>query len=1188
MSKKVWKDLGELAGAPAQDEFSPEVAQALAQLRASHGLSNVSCQSDGNQPGNLPLAVAADADAFRDELHQALPGVNRRGFLQLTGAAAVFALAGCWHKDPDTLVPYAQQPEGTTLGKPVWWSSVLRDSGRAVPLLVKTFDGRPIKLEGNPDSPLNNGSVVRGALDLRSQAALLNLYDPDRQQAGPIKRSGGQIAALGWDKLDAEVGQLLASGNIALVTGGLDGVATKLLLDLFVSAFGGRVRHVAYDAFAPDAALSAREAAFGKDHAKPAVLHLERAAVIVTLGSDLLGGGHTGLAEQVAFGDFRRLRGAGANADMGQLIAFEPTLSQTGTLADVRVRASLAEVERVAWALAKELGGDVPAALLGQTPKLNPVVDGTTKKDPIAFTAERLRAAKAAGKHSLVYVGGATHCGDASRGLHLAANLINSLLGNEGVTVETASVPASAVTPSASGTLQAITAADVVILAGANPAHSLPGAKEALAKAKAVIVLADRADESFQAAATAYLAPSLHGLESWGDAEPVAGVHALQQPCIHPLWDCRGAEQSLLAFAVAALGANAPKPFTAEKAPVDPKQVAVCSRKVLWQPQTAGVRSWHDFVKAAWLAVVKPQVGAIGDDRAFWNAALAKGVVVAKPAAAAAGPAFNAGALASVKPAVPTGDVQLVISASRTMRDGAGANNAWLQEIPDPVSRITWDNYLAISPADAERFGVGRHRYDVGSVDRNPVVELTVGSQTVKLAVHVQEGQHPGTVECFFGWGRAGAGKVAEGAGVDQDGGINAFSLLAADRSAWGFANVSVKPTGAQYKLACTQGHNTMDGREIIIDNELDTFRSGKHADHTPHKMWENGSDGHPGAAGRLSMWQSTHVYPGRRWGMTIDMTTCIGCQACVVACSAENNVPVVGRDEVRKGREMHWIRIDRYFSSRAWAHDGTTPATGQTSGDSLFGAPSADALLDIDTAYQPMLCQQCGHAPCEEVCPAMATMHNEEGLNIQVYNRCIGTRYCSNNCPYKVRRFNFYEYSKYRAGPVGSDAPFDRVVKNLTTEGSTSSSAELTRAPLMMVLNPAVSVRSKGVMEKCNFCVQRTRDVREDEKASGRKYDDKQVGAITTACAQTCPTGAITFGDINDLESKVNQVAASNPHGYKLLDKELNTRPSVIYLQRIRNRPVDATQVAAAAVVPEAHAAPGAPAAPAAQGGAH
>jgi len=1187
MSKKVWKDLGELSGAPAQDEFAPEVAQALAQLRASHGLSNVSCQSEGNQPGNVPLAIAADADAFRDELHQALPGVNRRGFLQLTGAAAVFALAGCWHKDPDTLVPYAQQPEGTTLGKPVWWSSVLRDSGRAVPLLVKTYDGRPIKLEGNPDSPINSGNVVRGALDLRSQAALLNLYDPDRQQAGPIQRSGGQIAALGWDKLDAEVGQLLASGSIALVTGGTDGVATKLLLDLFVSAFGGRVRHVAYDAFAPDAAVAAREAAFGKDQAKPAVLHLERAAVIVTLGSDILGGGHTGLAEQVAFGDFRRLRGAGAAADMGQLIAFEPTLSQTGTLADVRVRASLAEVERVAWALAKELGGDVPAALLGQTPKLNPVVDGTAQKDPIAYTAERLRAVKAAGKHSLVYVGGATHCGDASRGLHLAANLINSLLGNEGVTVETASVPASAVTPSASGTLQAITAADVVILVGANPAISLPGAAAALAKAKAVIVLADRADESFQAAATAYLAPSLHGLESWGDAEPAAGVYALQQPCIHPLWDCRGAEQSLIAFAVAALGAQAPKPFTAEKAPADPKLVAVCSRKVLWQPQAAGVRNWHDFVQTAWLAVVKPQVGAIGDDRAFWNAALAKGVVVAQPAVAVAGVAFNAGALATVKPAAQTGDVQLVISASRTMRDGAGANNAWLQEIPDPVSRITWDNYLAISPADAERFGVGRHRYDVGSVDRNPVVELTVGGQTVKLAVHVQEGQHPGTVECFFGWGRAGAGKVAEGAGVDQDGGVNAFMLLAADRSAWGFANVSVKPTGAQYKLACTQGHNTMDGREIVIDNDLDTFRAGKHADHTPHKMWENGNDGHPGAAGRLSMWQSTHVYPGRRWGMTIDMTTCIGCQACVVACSAENNVPVVGRDEVRKGREMHWIRIDRYFSSRVWGDHGTTPAAGQTSGDAMFGAPSPDALLDIDTAYQPMLCQQCGHAPCEEVCPAMATMHNEEGLNIQVYNRCIGTRYCSNNCPYKVRRFNFYEYSKYRAGPVGSAAPFDRVVKNLTTEMTTSSSAELTRAPLMMVLNPAVSVRSKGVMEKCNFCVQRTRDVRENEKATGRKYDDKQVGAITTACAQTCPTGAITFGDINDPESKVNQVAAGSPHGYKLLDKELNTRPSVIYLQRIRNRPVDANALAAANAHGDA-AAHGADAAPASQGGAH
>nr|MBA3685934.1 hypothetical protein [Planctomycetota bacterium] len=550
MPKHVWKDLADLGGDRRRaDEFAPEVALALAQLRAAHGESNVSCQSEGNRPGSIPEvaamgaavdpALVADADRFRDELSIALPGVNRRGFLQLTGAAAVFALAGCWHKKPDTLVPYANQPEGTTVGKPVWWSSVLRDAGRAVPVMVKTYDGRPIKLEGNPDSPINNGAVVSGALDLRTQAALLNLYDPDRRQIGPLKKSGGQPAALSWDQLDAELGAALTSGAVALISGAFDSPSRKQLLDELATAFGDRFVHAAYDAYAPDAEVRARELSFGPAAAKPAVLHIDRADVVVTLGSDLLGGGQTGLSEQIGYGDLRRRRlDADGKAVIGQVICFEPTLTQTGTVCDVRVRAGMDQLAAIAWGIAKALGATLPDGAIAKTGKELGLKD-VGGVDAVAFAAQRLAIAREAGRNSLIYVGGAQHCGDNSIALHVAANFLNRFLGNEGVTIETASVPASAIAPSHAATRAALAkaAGATLILWGANPAHSLPGASEAIAKAKTVVVIAERADESFAAATAAYLAPSLHGLESWGDAELVSGLFALQQPCIQPLWD---------------------------------------------------------------------------------------------------------------------------------------------------------------------------------------------------------------------------------------------------------------------------------------------------------------------------------------------------------------------------------------------------------------------------------------------------------------------------------------------------------------------------------------------------------------------------------------------------------------------------------------------------------------------------
>ena len=1102
----------------AQDEFAPEVARAIAGLRQAHGHSNVSCQSDGNSDDAV--------NELRRELTSTLPAVNRRGFMQLTGAAAVFALAGCYKKHPDTIVPYAHQPEGVTLGKAVYFSSTLRDAGRPVAVMVKTYDGRPIKIEGNPDHPL-----TRGTADVRTQASLLNLYDPDRLQDGPKKRGEQGFSAITWNDLDAAVGAALKSGGrIGLITSAIDGPANRALIEAFTKAFGAQVLHGVHDTRA--------DLAFAKGRG-PLVRLIDQASLLLTLGGDYLA--DIGLSEQVAFGDFRRLRGSGKDADLGQVISFEAVLSQTGGVADLRVRVAPDRLAHVAWGIAelvaKTTGQQIPASIaasleklragkaLGEALGLKPIAG----QDALAFTAERLVTLKKAGKHSLVYA--SPHgTSTANSGLLLAAvHALNVLLGNEGVTVVGAAsdsaidanaAPASAVLAAAAqgqlGTL---------IISGVNPVFDLPGAADQIAKVKTVVVLADRLTETARVAH--FVAPSLHDLESWGDAEPRPGYYSLQQPCIAPLWDARAKEESLMAFAVAA-GVTAaeltqPKP-TPEQLAAEAKKPApmtVASGKPLWLAATHGVQSWQRFVQRVWQGTVKAQAKVAADDRAFWNGALSRGVLVV-PIASSALTALTLPADLALPTPVAESELQLVISPSRIMGDGTWLNNAWLQELPDPVSKVTWDNYLAMAFSDALRLGLAP----------NDVVELKLGATSVKLPLHLQEGQHPGTLQTFSGWGRGRdcAGEVAN-AGLDPNFSVDVKGLLAG-----GVATIS--NTGASHVLANVRGHNRMHGRDIAIDDVLELHREDPGAHQRKHhrELWEQGTDGKE--AGRLSVFGKNIDYVGHKWGMSVDLGSCIGCNACVVACNTENNIPVVGRDEVRRGREMHWIRIDRYYSSE---QDDTD-------------------MLDVEVIQQPVMCQQCDNAPCEEACPAMATMHNDEGINVMVYNRCIGTRYCSNNCPYKVRRFNWYEYGKYRFGPQGSGDAFGRIAKNLITGGATSSQAELTRHPLEMALNPEITVRSRGVMEKCNFCVQRTREIREREKTTNRAIRD---GEVTTACAQTCPTKAITFGDLNDEHSAVN-VQIKQAHGYKLLDEVLNTRPAVTYLARIRNRPATAADRAA------------------------
>jgi molybdopterin-containing oxidoreductase family iron-sulfur binding subunit len=1125
-----WRDpaeRGAVAGGARSDEFAPEVARALAALRTTHGHGNASCQPAGNAPAEL--------DALREELHAVLPGVNRRSFMQLTGAAAVFSLAGCYKKHPDVIVPHAEQPEGRTIGNAVYYSSTLRDGGRPLAVMVKTYDGRPIKIEGNPDHPL-----TRGKADARTQAALLNLYDPDRLQNGPLQRTAQGFAAIAWKDLDAAVGAALRSGKVGLVTGPIDGPARRRLLDELRQALGERLVHGVVDPNAEPRFAGARGALVNR---------VDRAALLLTIGADFLA--NTGVAEHVEFGDFRRLKGAGEAADCGQLIAIEPVMSQTGLMADVRVRCAPDRLAWAAWAIAaqvaKALGQALPAGIgeslerlaagkpLGEALGLRPV----EQADAIAFTAGRLLAVKQAGRASLVYGGSQPIAGDANAvHLYAAVQWLNTALGNDGVTVEAAAAESAVAALPASSVLESAARGELatLIIVDVNPLHALAGyprPQDLLKEVKLVVALADRPHETARLAHL--VAPTLHGLESWGDAESRAGVFSLQQPCIQPLWDARAAEESLMAFVVAA--GIAPAGFKQAVQACDPKRMpqTVASAKPLWTAAANGVQSWQNYVRATWITALKPRVKSAADERGFWQAALARGVVSVPVAAKAPAPFAAPAGLPGLQPFKTDGSFSLVRTVSRTMGDGTWLNNAWLQELPDPVSKITWDNYLAMSAKDAADKGIRE----------DDVVTLTVGKAALKLPVHIQEGQHPGVLETFTGWGREKdcAGQVAN-FGIEHGFSVNAWLLGEIDAR----TPVTIEKTGERYQLANMQGHGRMEGRDIAVDDVLELHRAdpggGKRKHH--HELWAAGTDGKP--AGRLSLFRSEHDYVGHKWGMSVDLSTCTGCNACVVACNAENNIPVVGRDEVRKGREMHWIRIDRYYAS---AGDDTD-------------------MLDVEAVSQPVMCQQCGNAPCEEVCPAMATMHNDEGVNVMVYNRCIGTRYCSNNCPYKVRRFNWYEYGKYRFGPQSSGEPLSRIARNVLSEGATSSQAELNRHPLELLLNPEVTVRSRGVMEKCNFCLQRTREVREREKATNRRAAD---GEAKTACAQTCATGAITFGDLNEPGSAVNQAIAA-AHAYKLLDAELNTRPAVTYLARIRNRPLAAGE---RALLEHAHGAPAA-----------
>ncbi|MDT3682370.1 MAG: TAT-variant-translocated molybdopterin oxidoreductase [Truepera sp.] len=956
------------------------------------------------------LDQLADTEEFqlflqREFPRQAAPMENsleRRDFLKLLGASMALAGLSACARPPlahEKIVPYVKQPEQITPGRPLFFATAVTYGGYAEGVLAESHQGRPTKLEGNPDHPASLGATAAV-----TQAQVLSLYDPDRSQ----EFTRGGVAST-WEDFSAAVtgalSQLPNGEGFALLTENV----TSPTLASQIAALQAKypaARWYQYDPLHPDNAVAGARLAFGQDVTP--VLDFSKATVVVGLDADFMNSGPGRLAHARGFADARRIHRS--TDSMNRLYQFETTPTTSASLADHRVALKPSDVAAFSAALAAAVGASAPQAQLPA---------GVSKELFDALVAD-LNANK--GK-SLVIAGE-----NQPPVVHALAHAMNEALGNVGQTVSYVA-PADA-RPAIHRDELAGLVADLndgnikaLVIVDANPVYTAPASLDfaaALKKAPFTAHLGLYPDET--SAAVEWALPQTHFLEAWSDARAFDGTVTIMQPLILPFYNGKSAHELLAVI----LG--------------DAKSTS------------------YDLVRAYWKANV---TGSFDD---FWRETVYRGTV-----AGSASPVVNVTA-AAVTAALPTGaDTELSLVLDASLLDGRFANNGWLQELPKAFSNLTWDNAALIAPATAEEL----------ELKSGDVVKLTSNGRDLEAPVWVQPGQAAGALTLSLGYGRTKAGKVGTGVGVD------AYSLV--DHTVQGAPAVTVSKTGAQYKMASTQMHHSLEGtgerRHIVRAGTLNEFRSAPNHPGFVHPVAHESADLYP-----------DYEYKGYKWGMVIDQTVCTGCNACVVACQSENNIPIVGKKQVEVGREMHWIRIDNYYSG---------------------------SMDEPEFYHQPMPCQQCEKAPCEPVCPVGATVHDSEGLNVMVYNRCVGTRYCSNNCPYKVRRFNWLQYAE------------------LATDATEISLAN----------NPDVTVRSRGVMEKCTYCTQRIASARIDASNEDRKIRD---GEVVTACQAACPTQAIVFGDLNDPESRVAAVKSS-PLNYWMLE-ELQTFPRTTYLAKVKN----------------------------------
>ncbi len=964
-------------------------------------------------------------------------GMSRRNFVRLMGAATALTglgLTGCRRPEAH-LVPFAKSAEWTIPGKFLYYASSMPTPLGAVPLTITTSDGRPTKIEGNPLHPINAG-LSNGSTDVFAQASILDLYDPARSKA--ISYDSATVARADLDTFLAKV-RATAAGNqgegLAIMTGSESSPTVDRLHSELLTQFP-KMLWVEDEAISSSEADAAFDAVFGAGY-RP--FHdYEKADVILALDSDFLNPSASGLGSARGFAKRRD-----PNQAMNRLYVVENHFSLTGGMADHRIRVRASEIGEFTAALAKVIAkktGDSDLSAL-----VAPLRGNGGKFDLawIAGVAEDLIAAKGKG----IIVAG-TQQPVQVQGLVLG---INKALDNLGSTISV--VQTLAKSPTAKDTFltlaEKIKAGEVktLLILGGNPIYTVPvrfNFSNLLARVPETLHLSLFADETSKV--THWHVPAAHYLESWGDARSVDGTICSVQPMILPLWN--GISQVEILAALAGEKVDGPSAI-----------------------RTSFNGYSKDGSDAAWQGFLRNGFA----DGTAWP--LSK-------------PSFNqSAAIALVQVHSPSpGDFELVFLRSSSVDDGRYAGNSWLQETPDFVTKLTWDNAALFSPSDAAKLGI----------KDGDMVKLSSGNRSVEIAALVAQGHADGSISAALGYGRRGVSHVMENVGFDvYPLRYNAFYCF--------HTGVKVeKLAKPPYVFAATQEHQNMEGRNIAREGTLDRFRK--------EPEFASRMDGE--SPPPVSIYPNPPLTSDLQWGISMDLNTCIGCNACLVACQAENNIPVVGKDQVRRGRDMAWIRIDRWFASA------------DHSQENLAMIPMA------------IMCQQCENAPCEAVCPANATVHSEDGLNLMAYNRCIGTRYCANNCPWKVRRFNYFDYN---------DRPLDELYYGpLAPKGMADS--------LKMVKNPNVTVRMRGVMEKCTFCIQRIEEAKiaRSVKAGASDVTKTPMPAFKTACQQACPSQSIVFGNINDPASAVSKLKA-DPRTYTSLSY-LNTRPRVTYLARIRN----------------------------------
>jgi molybdopterin-containing oxidoreductase family iron-sulfur binding subunit len=1122
------------------------------------------------------LEELACTEEFEELLHREFPqhaaewdeSTDRRTFLKLMGASLALAgLTGCSYQPPETIVPYVRQPEDIIPGKPLFFATASPMPGGAIGLLARSHMGRPIKLEGNDLHPASQGST-----DAYAQASILTLYDPDRSQT-VVNR--GEVRS--YTSFLGEVATLLESlqnggrGLRFLAQSILSPTMAAQLEEIFTRYPNARLHQ--WEAAGAHSARQAARERFGDF--TDTVYHFDRADRVLSLDSDFLSCGPASLRYARDFAARRRVREG--SAEINRLYAVESTPTNTGACADHRLPVRPSQVERVASLIASRLGAGGEGGEAG----LN---EG--QLNFVKAVVEDLGAHRGS---SLVIAGD-----EQTPRVHALAHAINAALGGQTVTymepVEFA--PADHV-ESLRELVDAIDAGEVemLVVIGGNPVYDTP--VDLKLDARRMLRVPWSAHLSLYDDETSELChwhvPEAHFLEAWSDTRAFDGTASVIQPLIEPLYNGKSVHEFLAAFStrpdrsgydivrdfwrkqlagganasglktntgrlaaatagghapaaqgpapavgpVPATGASAEQQPTARPTPTaTPTAARPSATPAGAQTQSAGAQSQGTAAQNAGAAqntgaATGTSAAGAAADAAFekaWRKAVHDGVIPGTQARerVASGGGAQAGtqsaSAASSEASGAGSEYEIVFRADPSIYDGRFANNGWLQELPKPLTKLTWDNAALVSPATAEKLNLGVE--PDGAVEEGgprrvncltakggeitaDVVRLSFKGQSMTMPVFITPGQPDDVVTVHLGYGRWRAGRVGgrEGTFENPTGpGFNVYKLRHSD-AMWHGAGLQVAPTGEAYQLACTQIHFRMEGRDIVRSGSYERWQHDPEmAPATEHQTPPEPAGKNREPAPPESMYQDydysereAEGFRGYKWGMVIDLGTCVGCNACIVACQAENNIPVVGKEQVMRSREMHWLRVDAYFR----------------------GAVDNPAGVH----FMPVPCMHCENAPCEPVCPVHATVHSSEGLNDMVYNRCVGTRYCSNNCPYKVRRFNFLLFQDWET------------------------------PSFKMLRNPEVSVRSRGVMEKCTYCVQRIEFAKIEAEKRGDKVKD---GEIVTACQQACPTEAIVFGDLNDPNARVTKMARE-PRDYGLL-ADLNTRPRTTYLAAVRN----------------------------------